>query len=127
MIIVMNTKNMEKKTTQAHVDQLCPLDHRGKKHDALAKRHNIRVEALKKVLDAMSPENGSPMVLLCRGESSHCSILPIPISNSEDEVETWREIHRAWYARRGYWRKRLLGYSVTRVDAVNVCFQILSF
>ncbi|RAH53303.1 hypothetical protein BO85DRAFT_381810 [Aspergillus piperis CBS 112811] len=68
----------------------------------------------------MSPENGSPMVLLCWGESSHCSILPVPIANSEDDVETWREIHRAWYARRGYWRKRLPGYSVTRVDAVKI-------
>ncbi|KAE8372328.1 hypothetical protein BDV26DRAFT_103285 [Aspergillus bertholletiae] len=68
----------------------------------------------------MSPENGSPIVLLCWGESSCCSILPVQISNSEDEIETWKEINKAWYTRRGYWRKRLPGYSVTRVDVVKI-------
>ncbi|PYH99225.1 hypothetical protein BO71DRAFT_314382, partial [Aspergillus ellipticus CBS 707.79] len=75
---------------------------------------------LKRVLGSISPENRSPMVLLYWGESFHCSILPVPIANSEDDVETWREIHRVWYARRRYWRKRLPGYSITRVDAVKI-------
>jgi hypothetical protein len=37
----------------------------------------------------------SPQVLLCWGEKSGCSTLPVPVSSPEDEVSTWKEINRA--------------------------------
>lgn len=95
--------------------------------DIREERHNRRIEALKEVLEPISAENGSAAVLLCWGESSCCSILPVAVSNPEDEEATWREINRAWYTRRGYWRKHLPGFSVTRVSIVEVCYSMLFF
>lgn len=96
-------------------------------YDIREKRHNIRIEALKKQLKPMFPDDGSAVVLLCWGEKSGCSILPVPVSNPEDEVSTWEKINRAWYTRRGYWRKYLLGFSVIQVDIVEVCYRNLCF
>mgnify|MGYP001658668113 CR=1 FL=1 len=96
-------------------------------YDIDEKRHNIRIEALRKELKPMFPDDGSAVVLLCWGEKSGCSILPVTVSSPEDEVSTWKEINRAWYTRRGYWRKYLLGFSVTQVGIVEVCYSILSF
>lgn len=96
-------------------------------YDIREKRHNIRIEALKKELMPMFPDDGSAVVLLCWGDRSGCSILPVPVSNSEHEVSTWEKINRAWYTRRGYWRKYLLRFSVTQVDIVEVCYSILFF
>jgi hypothetical protein len=90
--------------------------------DIREKGHNIRIEALKKELMPMLPEDGSAVVLLCWGERSGCSILPVPVP--EDEVSAWKEINRAWYTRRGYWRKYLLGFSVAQVEIVEVCYGI---
>lgn len=87
-------------------------------------RHNERIEELKKVLETMSAEDGSAVVLLCWGEETCCSILPVSVSNPEDEVATWREINKAWYTRRGHWRKHLPGFSVTQVDIVEVCYRM---
>jgi hypothetical protein len=93
--------------------------------DIKKKRHNIRVEALKNELMPMLPENGSAVVLLCWGERSSCTTLPVPVP--EDEVSAWKEINRAWYTSRGYWRKFLLGFSVTQVQIVEVCYSILFY
>ncbi|KAL4927730.1 uncharacterized protein BDV17DRAFT_265656, partial [Aspergillus undulatus] len=70
-----------------------------------------RIEGLKKYLMPISPEDGSAVVLLCWGEKSCCSILPVSVSNPEDEVATWREINTAWYTCRGHWREKLWGFS----------------
>lgn len=91
--------------------------------DIRVKKHNVRVEALKQQLKPMLPENGSPVVLLCWGEEFCCTILPVLVPNYEDEIAAWEEINRTWYRRRGNWRK-YLGFSVTRVDVVEVCFNI---
>ena len=95
--------------------------------DIRHKRHNIRIDALKKALNPMLAENGSAMVLLCWGEKSNCTISPITVSSPEDEVTTWREINRGWYTRKGYWRKHIPGFNVTGVDIVEVCYSMLSF
>lgn len=97
----------------------------GKRHNIRETRHNNRIEALKKELEPMCTENGSAVVLLCWGENSCCSILPVPVSYPEDEVATWSEINKAWYTRRGYWRKHLPGFGVTWVDIVEVCYVML--
>jgi hypothetical protein len=75
----------------------------------------------------MFPDDGSAVVLLCWGEKSSCFILPVPVSSPEDEVSTWNEINRARYTRRGSWKKYLLGFSVTQVGIVEVCYSILFF
>jgi hypothetical protein len=80
-----------------------------------------------KDLKPLFPEDGSAVVLLCWGEKSGCSIMPVKVSNTEDEVSMWSEIHSAWYARRGYWRKHLPGFSVSQVDIVEVCYIINLF
>lgn len=95
--------------------------------DERHKKHNTRVDALKEALKPMLADNGSPMVLLCWGEKSNCTISPITISSAEDEVTTWREINRGWYTRKGYWRKHIPGFNVTGVDIVEVCYSVLSF
>ena len=95
--------------------------------DIRHERHGIRIEALKKALNPMLAENGSAMVLLCWGEKSNCTILPVTVSSSEDEVTTWREINRGWYTRKGYWRRHIPGFNVTGVDIVEVCYIMLSF
>ncbi|KAL3469135.1 hypothetical protein BJX99DRAFT_268685 [Aspergillus californicus] len=88
--------------------------------DGRHKRHNIRIEALKKALNPMLAENGSAMVLVCWGEKSKCTISPIPVSSPEDEVTAWGEINRGFYTRRGYWRRYIPGFSVTRLDIVEI-------
>lgn len=85
-------------------------------------RHKKRIEELKKYMKPISPEDGSAVVLLCWGETSCCSILPVSVSIPEDEVATWGEINTAWHTRKGHWRKRLLGLSVTRVAIAEVCY-----
>ncbi|KAL4949691.1 hypothetical protein BDW69DRAFT_197864 [Aspergillus filifer] len=88
--------------------------------DIRSTKHERRIEELKKYLIPMSPEDGSAVVLLCWGEKSCCSILPVSVSNPEDEVATWREINTAWYTCRGHWRKMLLGFKVTRVAIAEI-------
>lgn len=95
----------------------------GEQHE----RHKTLVDALKEALKPMLADNGSPMVLLCWGEKSNCTISPITVSSAEDEVTIWREINRCWYTRKGYWRKHIPGFNVTGVDVVKVCYSMLSF
>ncbi|KAL4864155.1 hypothetical protein BDV12DRAFT_205888 [Aspergillus spectabilis] len=83
-------------------------------------RHKKRIEELKKYIMPISPEDGSAVVLLCWGEKSSCSILPVSISDPEDEVATWREINAAWYACKGHWMKKILGFIVTRVSIAEI-------
>lgn len=78
--------------------------------------------SVKKELEPLCTDNGSAIVLLCWGESSCCSILPVPVQYPEDEVATWTELNKAWYTRRGTWGKYLPGFGVTRVDIVEVCY-----
>ena len=82
-------------------------------------RHHTRIEAVKECLEPMLAEGVSAVVLLCWGKEP-CSILPVPVSTSEDEVETWRKINTAWYKRRGLWRKFLPGFGVVRVETAEV-------
>jgi hypothetical protein len=97
-----------------------PLD-----FDSRRTRHKNQIEALKKALELMFPETGSAVVLLCWGGKSCCSILPVLVSNPEDEVTMWRELNEVWYTRRGYWRKRLPGFGITSVGIIEVCFNML--
>ncbi|KAB8212791.1 hypothetical protein BDV33DRAFT_197232 [Aspergillus novoparasiticus] len=76
--------------------------------------------SVKKELEPLCTDNGSAIVLLCWGESSCCSILPVPVQYPEDEVATWTELNKAWYTRRGTWGKYLPGFGVTRVDIVEI-------
>lgn len=82
-------------------------------------RQYTRIEALKECLEPMLAETVSTVVLLCWGKEP-CSILPVPVSNSEDEVATWEEINKAWYRHRGHWSKRLPGFGIIRVEAAEV-------
>ncbi|KAI9368688.1 hypothetical protein BJX61DRAFT_537052 [Aspergillus egyptiacus] len=68
----------------------------------------------------MFAENGSPVVLLCWGQQTCCSILPVPVPSPEDEVAAWGKIHEAWYATRGRWRKYLPGFGIVRVNTVEI-------
>lgn len=92
--------------------------------DIRKENHKNRIKALAEELKPMFLEDGSAVVLLCWGEKYGCSILPVQVSNTEDEVCAWERIHRAWYARRGYWRKYLPGFNVTQVEVVEVCHGI---
>ncbi|CEL11627.1 hypothetical protein ASPCAL14727 [Aspergillus calidoustus] len=83
-------------------------------------RHKKRISELKEYIKPISPEDGSAVILLCWGETSCCSVLPVSASNPEDEVATWREINAAWYTRKGHWRKRLMGLRVTRVAIAEI-------
>ncbi|CEL11851.1 hypothetical protein ASPCAL14946 [Aspergillus calidoustus] len=89
-------------------------------------RHKRRISESKKYMKPISPEDGSAVILLCWGETSCCSVLPVSASNPEDEVATWREINAAWYTRKGNWRKRLMGLRVTRVAVAEVCYNKLA-
>lgn len=82
--------------------------------------HNTRLEELRKKVGAMLPENGSPVILICWGEASDCSVLPVPVSTSDDECSTWTEMNRVWYSHRGHWRKYLPGFGVTNLEIVDV-------
>jgi hypothetical protein len=93
--------------------------------DIRHEKHNNRIKSLKTELAPFWTEDGSPVVLMCWGEGTCCSILPVPVP--ENEADAWREINTAWYTRRGYWRKYLPGLSVTRVEVVKVCYSMLSF
>ena len=95
--------------------------------DAAKQKHENRISDLKTKLEAMYPEDGSPVVLLCWGEESASSILPVPVSSSGDEVAIWEALNKAWYTRRGYWRKLLPGFCVTRVDVAEVCCSTFTF
>jgi hypothetical protein len=88
--------------------------------DIRMNEHKRRVEDLKEKLKYIFPENGSAVLLMCWGKPSHCSILPVRVSSPEDEVTTWSEINKAWYNRRGNWRKIIPGLRVARVDSVEV-------
>lgn len=92
--------------------------------DIRTDEHKRRIEDLKEKLKYIFPENGSAMVLMCWGKPSHCSILPVRVSSSEDEEGTWSEINKAWYNRRGNWRRIIPGLSVARVDSVEVRLKI---
>ncbi|KAF3385003.1 hypothetical protein F1880_001980 [Penicillium rolfsii] len=93
--------------------------------DIRKERQKNRIEELTKILKPMLPENGSGVVLLCWCRKSGCSIMPVHVSNTDDEVSMWSELHNAWYARRGYWRKHIPGFSVSQVEIVEV--SILGF
>jgi hypothetical protein len=69
----------------------------------------------------MLGDNADAVVLLCWGQQYHCSIILVSISDSDDEVATWREINQAWYAHRGWWRKYIPSFGVEHVDIVEVC------
>ncbi|KAE8337903.1 hypothetical protein BDV24DRAFT_139148 [Aspergillus arachidicola] len=112
--------NEEEDRTSSFIPTLPIPDTRGKRQMDRKMRHKTRIEALKKELEPLCTDNGSAIVLLCWGESSCCSILPVPVQYPEDEVATWTEINKAWYTRRGTWGKYLPGFGVTRVDIVEI-------
>lgn len=114
--------NEEEDRTSSFILTLPIPNTRGKRQMDRKMRHKTRIEALKKELEPLCTDNGSAIVLLCWGESSCCSILPVPVQYPEDEVATWTEINKAWYTRRGTWGKYLPGFGVTRVDIVEVCY-----
>ncbi|KAE8311123.1 hypothetical protein BDV41DRAFT_566112 [Aspergillus transmontanensis] len=117
--------NEEEDRTSSFIPTLPIPDTRGKRQMDRKMRHKTRIEALKKELEPLCTDNGSAIVLLCWGESSCCSILPVPVQYPEDEVATWTEINKAWYTRRGTWGKYLPGFGVTRVDIIEVKISIL--
>ncbi|KAL3484083.1 hypothetical protein BJX62DRAFT_244282 [Aspergillus germanicus] len=88
--------------------------------DRLREGHRKRIEALIKELEPLSSEHGSAVVLLCWGEKTSCSIMPVPVAHPEDEVATWTELNNAWYARRGDWRRKLPGFGIKSVDIVEI-------
>lgn len=88
-------------------------------------RHKDRVDCLRSVLNPMLAGDKPEVVLLCWGEKSNCTISPIKISNSENEENTWREIHEDWYSRKGHWRKDIPGFNVVGIDVVQVCRRFL--
>lgn len=89
--------------------------------------HKHRVAELKEKVRHMLPESGSAVVLMCWGKPSCCSILPVRVSSPENEVSTWSDIQRAWYNRRGSWRKFMPGWMVAQVDSVDVSLIAQSF
>ena len=89
-------------------------------------RHHTRIEELEKYLEPLLAEKVSEVVLLCWGKEP-CSILPVRVTNSKDEVKTWEEINTAWYKRRGLWRKCLPGFGVIRVETAEVRYTATLF
>jgi len=63
--------------------------------DIRINEHKRRIQDLKEKLKYIIPENGSAVVLMCWGKPSCCSILPVRVSSSEDEVTAWSEIQNA--------------------------------
>jgi hypothetical protein len=82
--------------------------------------HKNRKDALGEHLLPMLGDDTNAVVLLCWGQQYHCSIIPVSISDSDDEVAIWREINQAWYARRGWWRRYIPFFGVEHVDIVEV-------
>lgn len=89
-------------------------------------RHHTRIEELEKYLEPLLAEKVSEVVLLCWGKEP-CSILPVRVTNSKNEVKTWEEINTAWYKRRGLWRKCLPGFGVIRVETAEVRYTATLF
>ncbi|GMG12960.1 unnamed protein product [Aspergillus oryzae] len=118
--------NEEEDRTSSFILTLPIPDTRGKRQMDRKMRHKTRIEALKKELEPLCTDNGSAIVLLCWGESSCCSILPVPVQYPEDEVATWTEINKAWYTRRGTWGKGIVITEGWTLDMRHVILPLMS-
>lgn len=61
----------------------------------------------------------TPSIFLCWGRPEDCRIIQVPV---EDE-DNWsfQELHDAWYAARGNWRRWLPMFGIVSVARVQVC------
>ncbi|EPS31198.1 hypothetical protein PDE_06153 [Penicillium oxalicum 114-2] len=81
--------------------------------------HGQRMSALETHLGSILRDGMNPIIFVCWGKSSDCTIVPVPLTNYEDEAAVWTEIRRAWLSRLG-WKKYVPWYNVKRVDLVEL-------
>lgn len=95
---------------------------RGKMLDPRVVKHNQRKIEILETLQPLvgNKSSGSISVLLCWGKPENCDILPVVLSTSADDVEIWKEIRRAYYARRGYWRSLMPLFAVKKISIAEV-------
>lgn len=83
--------------------------------------HERREKELMKILDAFfGLDDTHSSILVCWGKEESCRFIPVKIPNSADDVTVWQEIHRRWYAHRGWWRKYLPLFGIKKVEIVEV-------
>jgi hypothetical protein len=73
-------------------------------------------EETRKFFDEIIPS--TPSVFLCWGQPEDCRIIQVPVADGS--TWTFQELHNAWYAARGEWRRWLPVFGVVSVEQVQV-------
>ena len=73
-------------------------------------------EETQKFFDEIIPS--TPCIFLCWGRPGDCRVIQIPLK--DDGTWSFQELHDAWYAARGKWRRWLPIFGIVSVEPVQV-------
>ena len=73
-------------------------------------------EETQKFFDEIIPS--TPCIFLCWGRPEDCRVIQIPLK--DDGTWSFQELHDAWYAARGKWRRWLPIFGIVSVEPVQV-------
>ncbi|KAJ6021259.1 hypothetical protein N7540_006763 [Penicillium herquei] len=68
--------------------------------DDREKAHSARKNDIANLLQAMLGDGTDTFVLLCWGKEYECSIIPVKISDADNETVIWRKVRQEWCSRR---------------------------
>ncbi|KAI0152072.1 hypothetical protein F4776DRAFT_659004 [Hypoxylon sp. NC0597] len=90
--------------------------------EMIERNHDEQKKKMLTHLEPILPPDGSDSgtILVCWGKSNCCEVFPVQISLSVDGPAEWKAIQKAWYQRRGLWRKHMPMFGVRGVEIVKV-------